>query len=101
MKTGDSDKNADDLAATLGRLPSGRIREALAASEKKTRRLDIRVSESELGELREMADELGISVSAYLLQLHRLAREALRPDAPEPGSATVEPSRGSGASKRR
>ena len=101
MKTGDSEKNADDLAATLGRLPSGRIREALAASEKKTRRLDIRVSESELGELREMADELGISVSAYLLQLHRLAQEALCPDGPGPGSAALKPARGPSASRRR
>ena len=36
-----------------------------------------RVSAAEKAEIREVADGLGLSVSAYLLDLHRLARERL------------------------
>lgn len=36
-----------------------------------------RVSASEKEEIREVAERLGLSVSAYLLDLHRLARERL------------------------
>ncbi len=37
----------------------------------------IRVSGEEKSEIREVADNLGLNVSAYLLDLHRLARERL------------------------
>ncbi|MCP4035946.1 MAG: hypothetical protein GY733_03340 [bacterium] len=37
----------------------------------------IRVSAEEKDEIREVAEHLGLSVSAYLLDLHRLARERL------------------------
>ena len=36
-----------------------------------------RISGAEKEEIREVADHLGLSVSAYLLDLHRLARERL------------------------
>ena len=37
----------------------------------------IRVSAEEKEQIREVAEHLGLSVSAYLLDLHRLARERL------------------------
>jgi len=37
----------------------------------------IRVSAEEKDQIRDVADNLGLSVSAYLLDLHRIARERL------------------------
>ena len=44
----------------------------------KARNLTIRLSDREHRELREMADTLGVSVTHYLLSLHRQARAAMQ-----------------------
>lgn len=65
--------------------PSADLRNALADVEglgqgrvvQKDSAIIFRVSVAEKEQIREIADRLGLSVSAYLLDLHRIARERL------------------------
>jgi uncharacterized protein (DUF1778 family) len=43
----------------------------------KAARIDLRVTEGERDEMRATADKLGLSLSEYILQLHRHARKHL------------------------
>ena len=67
------------------KVPPRDLRRALSSVERlgedqpvqKDSAIIFRVSAVEKEEIREVADGLGLSVSAYLLDLHRLARERL------------------------
>ncbi len=68
------------------KVPSADLRKALSDVEglgrnrpvQKDTAIIFRVSAAEKAEIREVAEQLGLSVSAYLLDLHRIALERLR-----------------------
>lgn len=67
------------------KVPPRKLRRALSRVEglgeeqpvQKDSAIIFRVSAGEKEEIREVADGLGLSVTAYLLDLHRIARERL------------------------
>ena len=62
--------NLRDALADVGGLGQGK-------ADPKDSAIIFRVSAAEKEQIREVADRLGLSVSAYLLDLHRIARERL------------------------
>jgi len=66
-----SEKQAERIGRTLGKLPP-------EATPRKDVRLDLRISELERKEMQAMAGRLGLSVSGYVLWLHRQAVQNLR-----------------------
>ena len=66
-------KPAADLRAVLSGVQGlGQVR-----SNQKSASIIFRVTAEEKEEIREVAERFGLSVSAYLLDLHRIARERL------------------------
>ena len=73
MKKSKRKKPSADLRVALsGAQGLGRVR-----SSQKSASVIFRVTTEEKDEIREMAERLGLSVSAYLLDLHRIVRERL------------------------
>lgn len=64
---------AKTLEATLQKAAPKALRDALTSPPPKSKMLTIRISEEELEQIRASAERFGLTVTDYLLRLHRFA----------------------------
>ncbi len=70
-------KRSDAIARKIAKALRGLDLEDLQEQEIKDQIINLRVTEADKAEIRAIAQELGISVSEYLLRLHRHTRDNL------------------------
>jgi len=74
LSTARKKKKLDALAAGLKATPPERLNELLRSSG----RINIRVSGAEKADIQSTAQEYGLTITEYLLSLHRIAKEAAK-----------------------
>ncbi len=68
-------KNQERKLGELARAMKGADRDTLNAVLRKTRKLDVRINEVTRREIQEAATRRGLTVSAYILHLHKQAEK--------------------------